>query len=111
MSFVDEKAYRLKIKETFSSIENKFEEVDPDLAEVELGQGTLTIQNPKGKIILSTQPSVQQLWLAAASLGRALHFNFDAASNEWRDDKGQGLELRSYLAQIIDQSYGLKIQF
>lgn len=109
MNFSSEIDYRLKIKETFSHIEKQFTDIDPDLAEVEQGQGTLTIQGPKGKIILSTQPSVQQLWLAAASLGKALHFNYNFEKNDWLDDKNQGLELRSYLSQIVQQSYGLKI--
>jgi frataxin-like iron-binding protein CyaY len=75
--------------------------VDPDELEVEMGLGTLVFQNKKGKIILSTQPSVRQLWLAAAHMGRALHFNFEATKKQWWDDKSQGIELNKFLEEAL----------
>lgn len=111
MTFVDEKSYRLKIRETYELIEARFEGVDPDQIEVEQGQGTLSLASPNGKIILSTQPSVQQLWLAVATQGKAVHFNYDPELDKWMDDKDKGLELFQYLSQVIETSTGVKVKF
>jgi len=100
---MDEKEYRLKIKAVYSRVESAFDDVDPDVVEPELGQGTLILLTPKGKIILSTQPSVRQLWLAVAALGLAVHFNYDDANNTWVDDKGDGKELYAYLKSTLSQ--------
>jgi frataxin-like iron-binding protein CyaY len=96
-----EKDYRIQIKNSFDKLERLYCDRDPDELEVEPGLGTLIFQNQKGKIILSTQPSVRQLWLAAAHLGRALHFNFDHEKKQWWDDKGQGIELESCVRDFV----------
>jgi CyaY protein len=102
--------YRKKIQETLDRIEAAFEGVDPDLAECEQSHGALTIQFADGsRCILSAQPSVRQLWLALASQGRAYHFNFDPAKGQWIDDKGQGIELLSFLRGYLRDSVGLDL--
>jgi iron donor protein CyaY len=107
---MEEKDYRILVKETYQSIEKALENVDPDLMEVEPGLGTLSFVSKKGKTILSTQPSVRQLWLAAAALGEAVHFNWDEKSKTWMDDRGQGKELKKYLAEIFKRTSGLEIR-
>src|SRR4051812_7378971 len=103
--------YRKKIQELFDLIERAFDPVDPDLAECEQTLGSLVITLAEGsKCILSAQPSVRQLWLALASRGTAYHFNFDEASGQWIDDKGQKIELVSFLKRFLKESTGIELQ-
>jgi frataxin-like iron-binding protein CyaY len=92
-----EKDYRLVIKKTFDEVEKIYAVNDPDILEVEPGLGTITLMNRRAKIILSTQPSVRQLWLAAAHLGKAIHFDYDLQAQKWFDDKEHKVELFQYL--------------
>lgn len=107
---MEEKEYRNRVDEAFKKIATAFDNVDPDLAEFELSQGAVTILFSNGtKCILSTQPSVRQVWLAAASKGIAFHFNFDAAANRWVDDKGRGVELFSYVRTLTKEIAGVDV--
>ena len=101
-----EKDYRIEIKKTFESIEKKYAVMDPDVLEVEQGLGTLVLQNKKGKIILSTQPSVRQLWLAAAHLGKAVHFDYDPQKKQWWDDKKLGFEVNAFVEESVKSLLG-----
>jgi len=107
---MDEKVYRLKLKEVYDCVERAFESMDPDDAEVDVAQGSCTILARGKKIILSPQPPVRQIWLAAANLGTAVHFNFDAASSRWMDDKGKGLELFESVEQAVFATLGKRVR-
>jgi iron donor protein CyaY len=98
---MDEKTYRLLVKEAYAHVEQAFDKVDPDLVEVEAGMGTLSLVSKRGKTILSTQPSVRQLWLAIAAQGIAVHFNYDEVRQTWMDDKGEGRELYAFLESTL----------
>jgi len=54
--------FRKKVNDTFQGILDQFDEVDPDLIEADLNQGSLILSDPKRKFkyILSVQPTV---WL------------------------------------------------
>jgi len=106
---MEDKEYRQQVAVIFEHLAASFDMVDPDLAEAELSQGALTIATGKSKIILSPQPPVQQIWFAAASLGVAVHFNYSADSDKWTDDKGRGLELFSYLEEVLEKTAGLRL--
>jgi iron donor protein CyaY len=103
--------YRRKIQETLDRIERAFEEVDPDLAECEQAHGAMTIRFADGsRCILSAQPSVRQLWLALAARGTAYHFDYDHERQEWRDDKGRDIELRSFLKSYLREQTGQELE-
>ncbi|MBI3542171.1 MAG: iron donor protein CyaY [Deltaproteobacteria bacterium] len=107
---MDEKEYRRIVDGTFRRLEKAFDSVDPDVAEFELSQGSITILfSDRSKCILSTQPSVRQIWLAAASRGRAYHFDFDPASERWLDDKGKGVELLEYVRVLVKETAGVEL--
>jgi iron donor protein CyaY len=107
---MDENEYRKIVKETLSRIESAFEAVDPDIAECDQQFGALTIRLVDGsRCILSAQPSVRQLWLAVASKGVAFHFNYVSADRQWVDDRGQGLELISYLKAYLLEACRLEL--
>ena len=93
---LDEKQYRHLLDETFARIDRAFEAVDPDLAEVSLSQGSLTITFfEKQRLMLTPQPAPRQLW--AAFRDRAWHFDWNDERRAWLDDRGQGVELLELL--------------
>ncbi|HUJ73751.1 MAG TPA: iron donor protein CyaY, partial [bacterium] len=98
------------VQSVYDRVLKAMDRVDPDVAEAELSQGTLSINLAGGsRWILSAQPPVRQLWLAVASRGRAFHFDYDAASQTWQDDKGEGLELLTYLERLLAEEAGLSV--
>jgi iron donor protein CyaY len=100
--FANEAAYRNCVIKTLRRIEEALEEIDPDLVECSLSQGALTLQfSDSTKCILSAQPSVQQVWLAAASQGIAHHFDWDSKKQQWLDDKKGTIELFDFLKKLI----------
>jgi CyaY protein len=99
---IPEKDYRQFVDLFFKRLGDAFDAVDPDVAEFEYAQGSGTILFADGsRCILSVQPSVRQLWLAVAARGVAFHFNYDENSKHWIDDKGKGVELLSYLKDLV----------
>ena len=104
--------FRRTLQTTLDRIERAFEGVDPDLAECDQSLGSMTITlADRTRCILSAQPSVRQLWLALASRGTAYHFNWDEAGAQWRDDKGKGIELETFLAQFLRETTGQEFRF
>ncbi len=109
---MSESEFRALAREIYERVQRAFDEVDPDEAECEESQGSLTILLPGGaKWILSVQPPVRQLWLAVASIGRAFHFDYDAGAHTWKDDKGEGIELLSYLETLLKEQAGVVTKF
>jgi CyaY protein len=89
---IEEKLYRKLVDETYARIDKAFENVDPDLAEVTISQGALTIVfGERLKLMLTPQPPVRQLWVAFRD--RAWHFDWDSGRGAWMDDRGQGIDL------------------
>lgn len=89
---VEEKRYRQLLDDAYARVDRAFEDVDPDVAEVSISQGTLTITFfEKQRLMLTPQPSPRQLWVAFRD--RAWHFDWDDAKSCWMDDRGEGVEL------------------
>lgn len=108
---LSETEYRQKVQSLFDNVESAFENIDPDVAECEQSFGALTIQLSHGmRCILSTQPSVRQIWLAVAARGVAYHFNYEPQKNLWIDDKNQGIELKNYLKSYLKDETSLELQ-
>ena len=75
---LDEKRYRQLLDDAYARVDRAFEQVDPDIAEVSISQGTLTITFfEKQRLMLTPQPSPRQLWVAFRD--RAWHFDWDDA--------------------------------
>lgn len=111
-NFHDEAHYRSVMKETLDRIERAFENVDPDVAECNVQFGALSITLANGqRCILSSQPSVQQLWMAVAARGIAFHFDYDSKQGKWFDDRGQGTEPFAFLQKLLKESAGLEMGF
>jgi len=106
---LDEKTYRDLLDEIFKRIDAAFEDVDPDLAEVSLSQGTLTITFPGNlRMMLTPQPSPRQLW--AAFRDRAWHFDYDQATRRWLDDRGQGIEIAALVEKTTRETSGVPVK-
>ncbi len=109
---LDEKSYRLLVAEAFEKILKRLENEDPDVLEADAAAGALTIiAKDRSKTILSPQPSVRQLWLAAASQGRAYHFVWQEKAAQWIDEKNNGSELYQTLQEILLKNSGKLINF
>lgn len=108
---MEEKEYRQLVDKAFRDLERAFDDVDPDEAEFEMSQGAVTLRFANGtKCILSQQPSVRQIWVAAAAKGVAYHFNYDATTGRWHDDKGKGIELISCVKNVVRETAGVELK-
>src|SRR5437868_11268318 len=106
---MDEKRYRHLLDDTYAVVDRAFESVDPDLAEVAVSQGTLTITFlEKQRLMLTPQPSPRQLWVAFRD--RAWHFDWDEARSRWLDDRGQGIEVLALVAQMTLEAAWVKLE-
>ena len=106
---MDEKVYRKLLDETYARIDLAFADVDPDLAEVDISQGTLTVLfREKLRFILTPQPSPRQLWVAFKD--RAWHFNWDTGRRAWLDDRGQGVELVALIETTTRETAGVDVR-
>src|SRR5947207_5356886 len=106
---LDEKTYRQLLDQTFARIDAAFEDVDPDLAEVSLSLGTVTITFAGNlRMMLTPQPSPRQLWVAFRD--RAWHFDYDAGRSAWLDDRGQGIELHALIERTTRETAQVDIK-
>lgn len=106
---IDEKTYRQLLDDTFARVDRAFEDVDPDLAEVSVSQGALTvIFLEKQRLMLTPQPAPRQLWVAFRD--RAWHFDWSAETRTWLDDRGQGVDLFALIEETTRQSGGVTVQ-
>jgi CyaY protein len=102
---MDEKQYRQRVAETYKRIEAAFDAVDPDVVELSRAGDVVTLQFPDGmRCLLSPQPPLKQLWVAART--NAYHFNWDEAASAWKDDQGRGIELFGYLKALVEREVG-----
>ncbi len=106
---MDEKEFMAAADECLGRVAGWLEEFDPDELDYTLADGSVTIEFKDGaKFIISRQSATRQVWLAAGS--RGFHFNFDAGSKGWRDDKDGG-ELFAVLAEVIGDHLGRPVEF
>jgi iron donor protein CyaY len=105
---IDEKTYRHLLDDSFARVDRAFEAVDPDVAEVAIGQGTLTITFfEKQRLMMTPQPSPRQLWVAFRD--RAWHFDWNEERRAWFDDRGMAIELYALLEQTTREVGGVTI--
>lgn len=105
---MEEKRYRQLVAETYKKLERAFDDVDPDVVEVSRAGDVVTMTFPDGmRCILSPQPPLRQLWVAARA--SAVHFNWDEAASAWQDDQGRGLELWGYMRDLVKAEVGEEV--
>jgi CyaY protein len=104
---MDDSAYERLAADTFGSVLDLFQDVDPDDADVDAAGDVMRIDLRGGqRIVLNTQRPVHQLWLAGGQA--AWHFSFDEPTRVWLDDKGRG-ELFEVLRGLIRNALGVEL--
>jgi CyaY protein len=106
---MEERHYRHLVDDTYALVDRAFEDVDPDLAEVTISQGALTVLfQERLKLMVTPQPPVRQLWVAFRD--RAWHFDWDAARGAWMDDRGLGVELQRLIEETTRETVGVDVR-
>lgn len=102
---MDEARYNQLVAALFKRMVAAADGIDPDVLEAETTGDMLTLTAPsREKCIVNTQRAVRQIWVAGKSQG--IHFSYDEATGTWKDDKGRGLELFSFVAQVVREISG-----
>jgi CyaY protein len=97
---MDEARYNQLVSAVFKRMLAAADAIDPDLLEADSTGDMLTLTaRSREKCIVNTQRAVRQIWVAGKSQG--IHFSYDDASGTWKDDKGKGLELYSFVADVV----------
>jgi CyaY protein len=103
---MDESEYQQRADKTFKRIEDMLEAVDADDVDYERAGDVLTLTFKNGtKCIINTQRPTRQIWLAAGA--RAWHF--DAAGEQWIDDKDKKTELFEAIVRIVKEQAGVDV--
>lgn len=107
---MDEARYNQLVSAVFKRMLAAADAIDPDVLEAESTGDMLTlISRSREKCIVNTQRAVRQIWVAGKSQG--IHFSYDEASGTWKDDKGKGLELFSFVADVVREISGADFNY
>ncbi len=103
---MDESRYNQLVAGIFKRILAAADAIDPDVLEADSTGDMVTLTaRSREKCIVNTQRAVRQLWVAGKSQG--IHFTYDEATGTWKDDKGRGLELFSFIADVVHDISGV----
>lgn len=106
---MDDREFQNAADACLARVAKWLEGLDPDDADYSTSDGSVTIEFPDGmKFILSRQSATNQIWLAAAAHG--YHYDYDPASDAWRDDKDHH-DLYARLAELVSEQVGHQIEF
>lgn len=107
---LDETIYNQKVAQLFKRIVAAADQIDPDILDAESTGDMVTLTSSAGeKCVVNTQRAVRQIWVAGKSQG--IHFSFDETTDTWRDDKGRGLELYAWVAEVVESITGQKLVY
>jgi len=102
---MDEALYNQRVAAVFKRMLAAADTLDPDVLEADSTGDMLTLTaRSREKCIVNTQRAVRQIWVAGKSQG--IHFSYDEASGTWKDDKGKGLELFAFVADVVRELTG-----
>ena len=98
---MDEARYNGLVAAVFKKMLAAADAIDPDVLEAESTGDMLTLSAPstRERCIVNTQRAVRQVWVAGG--GEGIHFSYDEASGQWRDDKARGLELYAFVSDVV----------
>jgi CyaY protein len=101
---MDETQFHRAVDGVFTWLETALDASDCGL-DYDTAGGILTIEGPHGKVILSRQPPLKELWVAAKSGG----FHFRYAADEWRDTR-DGQTLKARLEELLQAISGVDLK-
>ena len=88
-------------------LEDKLEEVDPDVVEVTTSDGVVTLELADGtRVVVNSHRAARQIWMAAVV--EAWHFDPEP-DGRWRTQNHE--ELRQTLAAVIEGHTGVRVDF
>lgn len=97
---LDQESYHSLVASVFQRLLAAVDRADPDQLEAESTGEMVTLTTGGGeKLVVNTQGATRQLWVAGG--GRGVHFSYQPAEGKWRDDRGEGLELFSWLNRCL----------
>jgi CyaY protein len=107
---MDEATYNQLIAAAFKRIVAAADALDPDVLEAESTGDMVTLTTAsREKCIVNTQRAVWQIWVAGR--GQGIHFSYEPASGAWKDDKGKGLELFRFVADVVRDLCGEELEY
>jgi CyaY protein len=107
---VEEARYNALVGPVFKRLLAAADQVDPDELEADSTGEMVTLTAASGeKCIVNTQRATRQIWVAGKSQG--IHFDFHEAQGLWKDDKGKGLELFAFVAEVVREIAGVELDF
>ncbi|PTL75363.1 iron donor protein CyaY [Vitiosangium sp. GDMCC 1.1324] len=107
---MDETTYNQLVSAAFKRIVAAADGLDPDVLEAESTGDMVTLTTAsREKCIVNTQRAVRQIWVAGR--GQGIHFSYDPASGAWKDDKGKGLELFRFVADVVRDISGEELAY
>ena len=107
---MDEVTYNQLIAAAFKRIVAAADVLDPDVLEAESTGDMVTLTaSSREKCIVNTQRAVRQIWVAGR--GQGIHFSYDPATGSWMDDKGKGLELFRFVADVVRDISGEELEY
>ncbi|MBA1273150.1 iron donor protein CyaY [Stutzerimonas azotifigens] len=105
---LNEARYHDLIDAAQQEVEDVFDDSDLDV-DLENSAGVLTVRFDNGtQLILSRQPALLQLWVAARSGG--FHFDFDEAAGLWICDTSEE-PLGELLERVTREQSGAELDF
>ncbi len=107
---MDEAVYNPLVSAAFKRILAAADALDPDVLEAESTGDMVTLTAAsREKCIINTQRAVWQIWVAGR--GQGVHFTYEPASGLWLDDKGKGLELFRFVADVVHALTGESLTY
>jgi CyaY protein len=107
---IDEARYNQLVAAAFKRIVAAADTLDPDTLEAESTGDMVTLTSrSREKCVVNTQRAVRQIWVAGK--GQGIHFSYDEASGAWKDDKGKGLELFAFVADVVRDISGADLAY
>lgn len=106
---MDDAKYTALTTQLFKRLLKACDGVDPDVLDADGGGDMVTITAVASgeKVIVNTQRAVKQIWVAGK--GQGVHFSYDDASARWLDDRGQGVELLSWIDECVRAASGVSL--
>ena len=107
---MDDRQYNEYCAQALALVESRVDAwLQADTIDIDVARtgGMLEMAFPNGsKIIINTQPPLQELWLAAQRGG----YHFKHTGQEWRDGR-EGLEFFSLLSSCASEQAGQPLDF
>ncbi len=106
---IDDATYNTLVAELFKRLLKGLDLIDPDALDADSTGDMVTITGSQSgqKVVVNTQRAVRQIWVAGNGAG--IHFDFDASSAKWLDDKHKGLELFAWVSECAEAASGAKV--